>query len=202
MLWRIFQTNGPIIEPSSPVYIERAEDEKILGLVKSSKYVTVLGAPQTGKTSLLYKLRQQISDTSIPVMINLAATDSTDKEEDWYQYLCSRILAQIKPESSADECASSKIEFLEFLNKTALETRPTDRIVIMLDEFGTIPHSLADGFFSTLRSVYNERGIRESFQKYVFILAGLTDSRDLVDVKRVSSPFNVSEKIYMSDLDK
>ncbi len=55
-----FVTKGPIADPGEQIYIERPEDTEILQAVRRGDYVTLLGARQTGKTRLLYKLAREL----------------------------------------------------------------------------------------------------------------------------------------------
>lgn len=205
---QFFQTNGPIIDIDRSLYIEREEDQRLLALLRGAEmpYVTLMGPPQIGKTSLFYHLRRSLTEGYIPVIVNLSAA-SDAAEQQWYSYLCRRILAQIHTElEKAGEIRdisseiSNKLEFLDFLENIASHVRPQARIVVMLDEFGTIPKDVAEGFFSILRTTYNDRGIREAFQKYGFILAGMMETREAFPVDWINSPFNISQKIYLSDL--
>jgi len=204
-----FQTRGPITDFDKEVYIERNEDKEVLDYIGNNRHVTILGARQTGKTSLLYNLKRQLGKGFIQIYIDLAAGDSIKDEEAWYKFICERILAQVSDRFTSNSGeqqlvpAKSKIEFFNFLNNVALRVKPTDRIVMMLDEFGTVLESLHDNFFGAIRTVAVERADdRKGFEKWVFVLAGATDPRELISIKSKNSPFNVVERIYMSDFDK
>ena len=204
-----FQIRGPITDFDNIFYVERNEDKEALECIRSSLHFTVLGARRTGKTSLLFNLERQLGEGFIPINIELAAGDSITDEEEWYRFICKRILNQTSDRftSGSEEQqlvpVESKIKFLDFLNDVALRVKPTDRIVMMLDEFGTVPEFLHDNFFGAIRTVAVERASdREGFQKYIFVLAGATDPRELISIESKNSPFNITKRIYMSNLDE
>ena len=201
---RRFQTSGPIIDSRRIMYVERPEDQRLLALLRGEEmaYINLLGPPQMGKTSLFYALRQRLPAGYLPIMVNLSAA-SDAAEAQWYAYLCRRILAQLASAGVGEEqvpVAISKLDFLDFLEAVSRHLKAQARVIVMLDEFGTIPHDVAEGFFSVLRTTYNDRGIRPEFQKYSFLLAGLMGTSDIFPLEWVGSPFNVSQKIYLSTI--
>ena len=56
-----------------------------------------------------------------------------------------------------------------------------------------------DTFFSTLRSVFNERSARPDLQRLQFVLSGAARPEDLIS-DRLRSPFNVGEAIILEEL--
>jgi len=67
------------------------------------------------------------------------------------------------------------------------------RLVIAFDEIGGVGKDWATGFFSAIRSVWQDQRERLSF-----ILAGTIDPRELIINPEVS-PFNVATPIYLHD---
>lgn len=204
-----FKTTGPIVDFDNTVYVKRKEDKEVLDYILRKEHVAILGARQTGKTSLLYNIKGQLGEGYIPIYIDLSAGDSMMDETKWYrQFICERILDQVIDKFTSDIAkqkvvsAENKIGFLNFLNQVALGVKPDDIIVMMMDEFGTVPEGLCDNFFGAIRTVHNERTIREGFKKWIFVLAGATDPRELISLKSRNSPFNITKRIYMSDFDK
>ena len=73
-----FVTRGPIFDLDKGIYIKRPEDIKVLQAVHQKDYVTLLGARQTGKTSLFYMLKWELKfhtlvfvDLSVLLLKNL-----------------------------------------------------------------------------------------------------------------------------------
>ena len=124
---KAFDTTGPIKDFDNTVYIERKEDKEVLNYIREGEHVTILGARQIGKTSLLYNVRRQLEEGYILIYIDLSAGDAIEDEEKWYQqFICKRILAQVNDSFPSDVRkqkvlpAKSKIEFLNFLNQIGL----------------------------------------------------------------------------------
>jgi len=194
---KVFRTRGPI-NPDKQIYIERPEDTKILQTVRREDYVTLLGARQTGKTSLLYMLRRQLT-TEIPVFVDLSKF-SRHKGDDWYACVANTVVERLPQELRGAIGNTVHEQFSDhLLREIANALHGTDRIVFLLDEIGTVPGEIRDDFFSTIRSIYNEREVDEFFQKYIFVLSGATPPAELISHETKNSPFNVSKDIYMSD---
>jgi len=80
--------------------------------------------------------------------------------------------------------------------------RPGARIVLMLDELGTVPEPVCSLFLTTIRSIYNARMSEEpDFKRITFILGGTYLPENLIKRSAVS-PFNVANRVYTSDTDE
>lgn len=212
-----FVTKGPIIDPDKEIYIERPEDAEVLECVSSGDYVTILGARQTGKTSLLYKLNRELK-TEIPVYVSLAQFSGVE-ESDWYGRVARTVVRQLLNKIEKEEKLkkrfkeySEKIrnkigeesnckdqhQFRELLLDIADVGAGTDRLVFLLNEVESVPESIRDDFFHAIRAFYDDRGIEMNLQKYIFVFASTTPPVELISRKEFS-PFNVGETIYMSD---
>ena len=201
---KTFQIRGPITDPDQSIYIERPEGKKILDLILNSIYVTMLGARQTGKTSLLYKLRDELASRDfISALVTLHPVSKADRPQ-FYRFVSDRIkealhIDQVGQHTLND--ASDPITFLDFLKEITETVEPNKRIVVMLDEFEAVPDDLKEQFFGAIRTVYNERGIQAEFERYVFVLAGATSPDSLIPPESMVSPFNISERVYIGDFD-
>ena len=192
----IFRYKGPLTEDKAPLYVERDEDKQVADCVRRGDYVALIGARQTGKTSLLYRLRRQLLDEGcIPIYIGLMRFRGAAKER-WYDCLRGAMQTQIERVlpgvSILPMC--DHIEFGEAL----LNLPSSSKIVMLLDEVSAVPESFSDLFFSTIREVHNSREVILEFERYVFVLAGTFIPDEIVKDKDIS-PFNVAEPIYTSD---
>jgi hypothetical protein len=166
--------------------------------------VNVVGPQQTGKTSLLCKLEQQLSQSHFPVVINLADY-YRDEKNTWYEHLGQEIVSQLREwgmplEPQRIRYPTDHIQFRQFLGTIGEASHRV--IVVMLDEVDAVPRELADDFLGAIRTVYDVRVRRPAYQKYVFVLAGATNPADLISRDNPNSPFNVGEPIFMSDFDR
>ena len=201
MARRKIQTRGPIADPEQSLYLERPLDDEVLELVRRGHYVTVLGARQTGKTSLLYHLHRRLSaDMYVSVPIDLTPVKDAGCAQ-LYGFVGDRIAGALSvAERTTVEAGAESIGFYQDL-KTIAGCAGVKRIVVTLDEFEAVPEPWREGFFGTIRTVYNERATQPEFERYVFVLAGATDPRTLIAPESGLSPFNISEEVYTTDFD-
>ncbi len=202
-----FKTKGPLDpEADRELYIERPELHDLLFLCRQPtvySYGALLSSRQTGKTTLLYRLRQQLRGSLPAAFIDLSVLRNQG-EAACYQYVARRLCAELEPwlgDAPGQLLAApfrTSVDLLTFLEKLAARTRAT-RIVVMLDEVGALSPASSDSFFNLLRTVFNiARGLDTLLGKYLFIFSGAIDLYDLTF--GVNSPLNVCEKIYLSDL--
>ncbi len=205
---RIFKTRGPL-DPiaDAAIYVERPECSQLVALARSltvNNYTALLGSRQSGKTSLLYKARQTLLDSSD---ISVAYVDlqglGTEDESTAYSYVSDQMIREWQCDPSFDPSALPKVSngptFRQFLLQAA-KCQRTTRLVIMVDEVGAFPSRFADGFFGTIRNAFTNRlkSNEEVFSKYLFIFSGAVDLQTLTS--GANSPLNICDKLYLADL--
>jgi len=158
----------------------------------------VLGARQTGKTSLLLKLRHTFRDKYAFAFVDLQAIEGAQADE-CFNYIAEQIVEQLAETiNGAVTLPVGGATFSNFLREFARQTRNV-RIIVILDEFGALPLETAVKLASTIRAVFTSRFIKPEFAHYIFLLAGATDMLELTTGR--NSPLgNVTEKIYLGDL--
>ncbi len=199
----LFRCKGHLTEDDAPLYAERDEDKKVITCVRRGDYVALIGARQTGKTSLLYRLRSQLLDEGcIPIYIDLSSSKRV-VEERWYKHLRGKMQAQIEQALPGISVLPMRdhLDFHEALRELPIDLPSSSKIVMLLDEVSAVPESFADFFFGAIRAVFSSRGVHLGFKRYVFILAGAFIPDEIVKDKD-NSPFNVSERIHTSDANK
>jgi hypothetical protein len=200
----IFVTKGPLDpEKHKRLYIARQEDAKAMACISAGIYVALLGARQTGKTSLLYMLRHRLLKQGNVKVAMVDLSGSMYKPGGWYSFVCRCLLDELGVAGKPRERLlqdPDPAEFGEFLKVVATEV--PEKKVILFDEIGAIPRSISEPFLWTIRHVYNIRHTSKGkpFAQYVFVLAGSYELQQLTKGKGTVSPFNISEKIYMTDL--
>jgi len=196
----MFVTEGPV-DPESSLFVGRTHELAAMGrwLHTVNCVGAVLGARQTGKTSLLLKFRHMFRNQYPFTYIDLQAIEGASVDE-CFTYLAEEVLSQIGSGAAAEpapQCTDAK-GFLPFLQKLARTTKAL-RLVIALDELGALPPPTALKLASTIRSVFTNRLVKTEYARYVFVLAGATDMFDLTSGR--NSPLrNVTETIYLGDL--
>jgi stage II sporulation SpoE-like protein/AAA domain-containing protein/GAF domain-containing protein len=161
----------------------------------------VLGARQTGKTSLLLRLRHLLRAKYAFVFIDLEAVADADFA-DCVTYIASEMVGQLADQiDPANFVLPTKSnEFLWFLEKYARAV-PTVRIVVLLDEIGALSPSTSLRLTSAIRAVFTSRHVKREFARYVFVVAGATDALE-VATGRNSPLKNVAETLYLGDLSR
>jgi hypothetical protein len=158
----------------------------------------VLGARQTGKTSLLLKARLQLGGKHAIVFVDLQPVIAGGAAE-CFRFVAGEMLRQLAQWGvKSTELPGDSPSFLAFL-RTASKCAQAVRIVVMLDEFGAVSPSVAKIAAHTLRSAFTSRVLDLELQRFVFILAGATDLLEWT--VGANSPLkNVTDSIYLEDL--
>lgn len=199
---KVFKTEGPLLEKDSHLYIERAEDRRIVANIRRGNYVALLGARQMGKTSLLLKLRRQlVGEGHLPIYLD--ASPVADRDEGaWYAHFRDGIARELK-ENGADASVPDMRDHLGFregMRNLSLHLPTSQQAIILLDETGSLPPSVSDGFFSTVHAVFNERETVPAFRRYLFIMAGTFIPKELTRDLSIKS-FGIATCVYSSDID-
>ena len=196
-----FFFRGPL-PPDSRLFVGRQQElsqvhELCRGPLRS--YVILVGAAQTGKTSLLYRLRRH-SEAWLPsVLINLQMIPGAAPSA-LFSYMATEIVKQLgctERLPAAEETVSGP-EFERLLNELP-ET--VGKVTILIDEVGALPQRTAVTMANVLRAVFNDRLLSgfEALERFVFVLAGGSELLNLT--MTVVSPFsNIATRIYLSDL--
>jgi hypothetical protein len=169
-----------------------------------TQYIAILGARQTGKTTLLLSLMERMRERFPCVFIDLSVLSAQDARS-CFRYLAFRLTSEFRSSLQVDAEVptppiETSVEFVEFLRHLA-EHVPGQRIVILLDEVGALSPEVSDHFFSALRSVFTlGRSTIPLLAKFLFIFSGAVDLYALTFGHQ--SPLNICEKVYLHDFDR
>lgn len=196
----MFVTHGPV-PPESPLFVGRAIELKRMErwLTDANCYGALLGARQTGKTSLLLKLRHAFLDKYAFAFVDLQGVEGAQPRE-CFRYIAEQMLEQLAETIDGEEPHLPKANrtFTTFLRELSRRARAV-RIIVMLDEIGAVPLETTVKLASTIRAVFIDRMVKPELARYVFLLAGATDMMELTTGR--NSPLgNVTDKIYLGDL--
>lgn len=200
---RIFRTERPLLERDSHLYVERAEDARIAGAIKRGDYVVLTGARQTGKTSLLLRLRRQLLEEGhLPIYLDCSPTRDGD-EEAWYGHLRGAMMARLPTNNLRAPLPRMRdhLDLRDALRQLSLELCPRKQMVILIDAVSALPRDIAEHFFGVVRTVFNERQTFPTLQRYIFVLAGAFIPGELAR-DQPSSSLNVASLIYTTDADR
>jgi hypothetical protein len=202
----LFKTRGPL-QPivDGDLIIDRPCLQRALRIASQpsvTQYVAILSARQTGKTTLLLRLKELLQDYYACIFVDLSVLSAQDPGA-CFGYVAFRLLSELRellgdglPMLETHQVDSS-VGFLEFLRELA-DMVATPRIILLVDEVGALSPEVSNIFFNTLRTVFTEgRGLTNRLAKYLLVFSGAVDLYTLTSGN--NSPLNICEKLYLND---
>lgn len=198
----MFVTHGPL-NPETNNFIGRTAELKEMErwVAEARNYGAVAGARQMGTTSLLLKLRHDLQAKYGFVFVDLMKLHGLDVAQ-CYWHLSKEILEQLEDvlDSEGLKPATTGVGFHRLLAQVARRSRPP-RLALILDEVGALPRETAESLANTVRSVFNQRHVQRSLDKFVFIFSGSTDVLEFLELISNGSPLvNIIDILYVPDL--
>ena len=196
----VFQFRGPL-SIGSPLYKGRQIDlNKLLRWCQGEvqHYGIIYGARQSGKSSLLLRLEQQLYSTHAVCHADFEyLTEATPAR---VFGALAQVFARAFEQPLPDAEIPDALRFSEYLYQL-LDLYPAQRVVLLIEELGALPLPGRFALANALRAMFNERqrSSRRAFARLMVIVAGNTELYDLAytDV----SPFsNICETHYLVDL--
>jgi predicted Ser/Thr protein kinase len=197
----MFKVVGPL-DPETDYFVGRVQElTQMSKWVKSAEpYGLVLGASQTGKTSLLLKLQADFQSKYPCVYLNLQPFSDLDQSQ-VYQHLCEQIVEKLgRPEKKEWPPVDYGLAFIRFLKQLS-ENVASSRIVLLLDEMDALSQQSLGSLANTIRGIFHQKREEHELQKLVFIYAAKTDVLTLAE-GRVSPLRNITECLYLDDLNR
>lgn len=162
-------------------------------------YVVVIGAGQTGKTSFLYRLRDELMPHCACVLVNLQmvpeATPAT-----LFGFMAGEIAKQLGLAAlrASGAQVGSGPEFEHWLSSLPVTV---GRIAVLIDAVNAVPERTSIYMANVLRGVFNNRLLPgcEGLGRYVFVVAGGHELLNLT-VTAVSPFSNIASRLYLPDL--
>jgi hypothetical protein len=203
-----FRTRGPLLsESDAELIVERPELRRALRLAQQpsvTQYIAVLGARQTGKTTLLLRLRDLLGESCVCVVMDLSLLRAQEARA-CFRLVAFHLIGELRAVLGNENIPAQlppvdgAVDFVEFLRVLA-EGLPLPRVVLLLDEVGALSPEASDIFFNTLRTVFSQgRGQSNALTKYLFVFSGAVDLYQLTT--GANSPLNICEKLYLQDFE-
>lgn len=195
----MFVVQGPV-DPRNGLFFGRSAE--IAHIEKWLDYVhcvgAVLGARQTGKTSLLLRSREISGSRYGMVFVNFEAIEGATPEA-CFSFIAGEMLEQLGAASpGGKELPKDGPSFLKFLRGlSGWVGKP--RVGVLLDEVGALPSRTGQRLAHTLRASFTNRHVHPELERYVFVVAGSMDLLELT-AGRTSPLKNVTESVYLADL--
>jgi DNA-binding SARP family transcriptional activator len=200
---------GGAVPLDSRFYIMRPADAELsAAIARCDSIVSIRGAAQTGKTSLLARGVAQARQSGANVVLTdfrkfgaaeLKTLDSCCRA--LAQTLTDQLELNVAPSDVWDGERSAGDNFERFVRREVLKNLSAPLVWGMDEVDRLFPHEYKDDIFGRFRAWHNERALNPSGQwhKLTLILTYATEAYLLIaDLNR--SPFNVGTQITLSDL--
>ncbi len=202
------------------LYVERPEDQMVRQALEERVgtecvLISLIGARQTGKTSLLNRLhaRYNAEDSGwTTIKIDLSMLIEAEGES-WYQQFIATCCDRLQPRGITlsvlelqDHCLPLYIPpfsgrgWTELLRLACQKLPVRQRLLVSLDEISSVPRQQWEPFFSNIRAIHQAASSsddRPEYRRLGLILSGAFVPAQLINIVE-KSPFNVSTKVYMS----
>src|SRR5262245_27774839 len=196
---------GGAVQAGDGIYVERDADRELLKRCLNGDFTYVLTSRQMGKSSLMYRVAEQLVDAGArPVIIDLTELGAQTTADQWYKGFLVLVQEQLKLTAGASAWWDEHTEYafaqrlIRYLREVALVER-TERLVLFVDEIDTtLRLDFTDDFFAAIRFLYQSRAMDPELQRISFVLIGVATPNDLIkDAAR--TPFNIGHRIELTD---
>ncbi|MDB9496523.1 AAA-like domain-containing protein [Spirulina major CS-329] len=207
----IYQVGGSL-RGDAPCYVERPADAQLLNTLVAGECCYVFNARQMGKSSLLVRSRQTLSQaghvcTTLD-LTRIGGENTTPTQ--WYKGIVMelwrglRLQRELKLKTWWREAADVSLlqNLSHFLEDEVLRCFPEQQVFIFMDEIDSILGLSfpVDDLFALIRFCYNQRAINPAYNRLHFALFGVTTPADLIrDQQR--TPFNIGSPIELTGFD-
>jgi WD40 repeat protein len=196
-------TVGGTVQAGTGFYIPREADERLLNLCRKKQYAYVLTTRQVGKSSLMVRTSEQLTDEGTRnAIIDLTALGVNVTADQWYQGLVELIAEGLMLQTNAVQWWREHQQFgntqrlVLFFETVVLVEGPA---VVFFDEIDTTRSMpFADDFFAALRFMWNDRAEKPIFDDLSFVLIGVATPHDLIQ-DPVRTPFNIGTRVDLKD---
>jgi hypothetical protein len=194
----MFVVQGPV-DPRSGLFAGRSAEIATIERWLSHVHCVgaVLGARQTGKTSLLLRSRELASTRYGMVFVNLETIEGASPET-CFSFVADELAEQLGMLLPAVPVAKDGPSFVRLLRALA-DNIVTPRVGVLLDEVGALPTPTGQRLAHTLRAIFTSRHVHPELARFAFVVAGATDLLELTTGR--NSPLkNVTESVYLANL--
>lgn len=197
---------GGAVRLNDPLYIARQSDAELSRLL-NGQTVTLRGARQVGKTSLLVRgVEAAVAQSNSRVVyIDLQAIPQSDftHYDDFLHLLAAWIVDELALESELVERAwrsrlGAARKLTKLIERVVLPSAETS-LILALDEVDRLVATpFGNDFFGLLRSWHNLRSRNPQWERLTILMAISTEPYLLIqDLQQ--SPFNVGRTLYLED---
>lgn len=200
-----YQVGGSLPMDAS-TYVVREADTRLFEALLEREYCYILDARQMGKSSLRARTMKRLSAEGIvSAEVELSGIGSQQiTARQWYGgiiwELTSGFSLTLDRRAWLKEHDSlSPVQRLGTFIEEVLLTEISQPIVLFFDEIdSTLGLDFpTDDFFALIRNCYEKRTSDERYQRLSMVLLGAASPSDLIQDKRLSTPFNIGQAIAL-----
>lgn len=191
-------------------YVERSADGQLRQIISDMErpgYVLV--ARQMGKTNLLMHAKRLFESSKV-IFVYLDFSTLVDLDEESFFKNIIDTAIETHEDSFEKELVLinesrrflSKYTTRQYTKELRILSRYVEKIVFIMDEIDALTKvDYSDKVFSQIRSDYFQRTNYTELEKVTYILSGVIEPKDIIKNPNIS-PFNIGQKIYLSDFTK
>jgi hypothetical protein len=190
----------------SAFYVERQADTIALDtIVQEGVTISIKGARQVGKSSLLNRIMKAARDESKQVLFldfQLFGKADLSSDEIFFRRFCSSVSEELELEDRVDEYWQTKVSHIQrctrYMSRYVLKELASP-LVLAMDEVDKVFDSpFRNDFFGMLRNWHNSRAMSDIWNSLDLVLVTSTEPYQLIDDLN-QSPFNVGQVIELED---
>lgn len=197
---------GPL-SSDADAYVTRPLDDQVLQSINRGEYVNLRGGRQTGKTSLILRLRTYLErQGAASTYIDLSPMGEYYQDRtNWFRAFGEAVQTSLMPtefRTSVPEPPRDVTEFQTYIYNIVKAIGNQKPLIIFVDEVTAVPDALQQPFFSTIRAMFNQRndvGAAIEARTVTFVFVGSFDPERFIRGK--NSPFNIAKDFDTSNYD-
>ncbi len=199
MFFSKYQVGGSLKTDDSS-YVIRAADTQLYSALKCGNFCSVFEARQTGKSSLLVRIKQRLEAESYScVCVNMSIIcDKKTSIESWYKCLLFQIGLELnlfkniefKTWWETNKTLDPLQRFHKFIVEIITIYFPQKKVIFFIDEVDSLLNLSfsVEPFFSLIQAYRDQREIAPEYNRLTFAVFGVATPSDFVE-DIVKSPF-------------
>ena len=159
-------------------------DDILKHIAEKSQYITLHGSNCSGKTTLLFQVRNLLQQKKRYGVVYLQFGNLYGiQPNEFYQIICKDIQKQFETNNLNEliginqhpENIKNQVGFKEYLKLLTehVEEANLNKLVFILDEINNVPQEIASSFFPSLKAFYQSGQLRSNkHKKIIFVVSG------------------------------
>lgn len=197
---------GPVVR-GNRWYVERNVIRSVKNFLVQGMDINLVGGWQSGKTSILFALRDPTEPLDwATAYVDLAPWATISDDAKWYELLADHVHKSLLPDAPRERIDFNLLKpthLIEYVVNLVKSVQPHWPVILMLDEIAAVPPSVQRAFFPAIRSLQNLRrdsAAPRELSNLLFIFSGQFSPERLITNSN-NSPFNQAHTIDVTEHD-